>query len=140
MKEPAAGFWLSHHHPSELHRTYSFSKWHVCARCLGTYPTLMLALVWQQCAQAPLAAPWDLWGGVALLLPALLDWAHGQLRPSSGNNPWRTVTGVGLGLALGRSLYIHVHRPFPEVLVWQAGVVLAVALPVMLLRSWRSKG
>ena len=37
-----------------------------------------------------------------------------------------------LGLALGRSLYVHVQRPLPGVLLAQAALVTAVAVPVIL--------
>jgi hypothetical protein len=39
---------------------------------------------------------------------------------------------VLLGLALGRSLQVHVQRPLPAVLLAQAALVTAVALPVIL--------
>jgi uncharacterized membrane protein len=130
-------FWLSHHPPEELHRTYRLGTHHVCARCLGVYPLLVLGLGVQFATRAPLALAWEV-GAVALLtLPALLDWALGRFRPARGHNGWRTATGVLLGLALARSLYVHLQRPLPPVLLVQAALVTAVAVPVILLASRR---
>jgi uncharacterized membrane protein AbrB (regulator of aidB expression) len=70
--------------------------------------------------------------GTALVVPATLDWAWGRLRPHAGSNAWRTFTGALLGLGLARSLFIHVQRPLPLVLLAQLSLVTAVALPVIL--------
>ncbi|MFP2933237.1 DUF2085 domain-containing protein [Pyxidicoccus sp. 3LG] len=125
-------FWLSHHHPDEYNRTYVLGGVRVCARCLGTYPVLLAILVGLFVARAPLDWRWDVPAVLALTVPALGDWAVGRFRPSSGSNTVRTLTGVLLGLALGRSLYVHVQRPLPAVLLAQAALVTAVAVPVIL--------
>ncbi|MCE9672746.1 DUF2085 domain-containing protein [Myxococcus stipitatus] len=125
-------FWLSHHHPDEYNRTYLFGGLRVCARCLGTYPVMLAALVALFVARAPLRWRWDVPAVLLLTLPALVDWAVGRFRPASGSNAVRSVTGVLLGLALGRSLHVHLQRPLPEVLLAQAGLVTAVAVPVIL--------
>jgi len=125
-------FWLSHHPPNEFDRCYRFGSTHVCARCLGTYPTLFAGIVLQVLFRAPLEHPLDLALGVALVLPATLDWAWGRFNPHRFSNGWRTATGVVLGLGLARSLFIHLQRPFPQVLLVQALVVTGVAVPVIL--------
>ena len=125
-------FWLSHHFHEEMGRCYRFGSVHVCARCLGTYPVLAVGLMAQFIAHAPLWHPLDLPAGVALVLPATLDWAWGRFRPRSGSNPWRTLTGVLLGMGLGRSLFIHLQRPWPVLLATQAAVVTLLGLPVIL--------
>jgi len=125
-------FWLSHHHPDEYNRTYVLGGVRVCARCLGTYPVLLAALVGLFAVRAPLDWRWDVPAVLALTVPALGDWAVGRFRPASGSNAVRSLTGVLLGLALGRSLYVHVQRPLPEVLLAQAALVTAVAVPVIL--------
>jgi len=125
-------FWLSHHHPDEHNRTYVLGGARVCARCLGTYPVMLATLVGLFALHAPLHWRWDVVGVLALTLPALVDWAVGRFRPASGSNAVRTLTGVLLGLALGRSLHVHVQRPLPAVLLAQAALVTAVALPVIL--------
>ncbi len=125
-------FWLSHHHPDEYNRTYVLGGARVCARCLGTYPVLLACLVGLFAVRAPLDWRWDVPAVLGLTVPALGDWAVGRFRPASGSNAVRTLTGVLLGLALGRSLYVHVQRPLPEVLLAQAALVTAVAVPVIL--------
>ncbi|MBX5481994.1 MAG: DUF2085 domain-containing protein [Myxococcaceae bacterium] len=130
-------FWLSHHPEAELARTYRLGGVHVCARCLGTYPVLFSAIALQIAVRAPLRWRWDGLVAVGLLLPALLDWAYGRFRPLAGSNAWRTGTGVLLGLALGRTLYVHFRSPLPLWLLVQAALVTAVAVPVIVLRLRR---
>lgn len=129
-------FWLSHHHEEECNRTYLLGGVRVCARCLGTYPVLLAVLVGLFAVRAPLAWRWDVPVVLGLTLPALVDWSVGRFRPASGSNVVRTLTGVLLGVALGRSLFVHVQKPLPQVLLWQAALVTVVALPV-LAASWR---
>ena len=128
-------FWLSHQHPEEYNRTYVLGGVRVCARCLGTYPVLLVVLVALFKLRAPLAWRGDVPLVLGLTLPALVDWAVGRFRPTGGSNAVRTLTGVLLGMALGRSLFIHLQRPLPPVLLWQAALVAAVALPVLLATS-----
>ena len=125
-------FWLSHHPPEEFDRCYRFGSLHVCARCLGTYPTMLLGIALQLVFRAPLEHPLDVPLGVALVLPATLDWAGGRFDPHRFSNGWRKATGVLLGLGLARSLFIHLQQPFPLVLIVQALVVTGVAVPVIL--------
>lgn len=133
-------FWLSHHHPEEYDRCYAIGPLRVCARCLGVYPTMALTLVALFVLRAPLEHRADLPAVLALTAPATLDWAFGRFRPHALSNPWRTATGIALGLALGRSLFIHLQRPFPVVLLAQLALVTAVALPVILATYRRSRG
>lgn len=128
-------FWLSHHHEDEYNRTYLLGGVRVCARCLGTYPVLVAVMVGLFAVRAPLAWRWDVPAVLGLTLPALVDWAVGRFRPASGSNAVRTLTGVLLGVALGRSLFVHLQKPLPPMLVWQAALVLLVALPVLLVSS-----
>ncbi len=124
-------FWLSHHTADELHRCYRWGAVHLCARCLGVYPVLFSTVVLQFVGQAPLDSPADLPLVLALTVPATVDWAVGRFWPRVGSNPWRTATGVALGLALGRSLFVHLQRPFPAALVAQILLVTVVAVPVI---------
>jgi uncharacterized membrane protein len=125
-------FWLSHHHADELYRCWRIGNVPVCARCLGTYPTLFAIFFAQFVLHAPLSHPLDLPLALALTIPALADWAYGRFRPHAFTNAWRTLTGVALGLALGRTLFIHVQKPLPLALVAQAALVTVVAGPVIL--------
>ena len=132
-------FWLSHHHPEEYNRTYLLGGVRVCARCLGTYPVMLAVMVLLLRLRAPLTWRWDVPGVLGLTGPALVDWAWGRFHPSAGSNAVRTFTGVLLGMALGRSLSIHLRSPLPPVLVWQAALVAAVALPVLWVTSSRPR-
>jgi len=125
-------FWLSHHRDDELHRTYDLGGVRLCARCLGVYPVMFAAIAAQLAARAPLAWRWDAAWTLALFAPAVADWAAGRLAPAFGSNAWRTLTGVLAGLALGRSLYIHLQRPFPVWLLLQGAAVTVTALAVIL--------
>ena len=125
-------FWLSHHREDELHRTYAFGGARVCARCLGVYPVMFAAIAAQMAARAPLAWAWDGPWTLGLFAPAVLDWTVGRFAPRLGSNLWRTLTGALAGLALGRSLYIHLQRPFPVWLQVQVAAVTVAALAVIL--------
>lgn len=133
-------FWLSHHHPEEWNRTYALGGLRVCARCLGTYPVMFAVIAAQFALRVPLAWEHDGLWSIGLLLPALGDWAYGRFRPQAGSNALRTATGVLLGLALARTLYIHIQRPLPLWLLVQAAVVTGVAVPVILATYRRSRG
>ncbi len=132
-------YWLSHHPPSELDRCYRVGRFHVCARCLGTYPVLLVGLLGQIFLRAPLSLAADVPLSVGLVLPATLDWALGRFGPHRGSNAWRTFTGALLGLGLSRSLFIHLQRPFPLALLAQAAVVMGVALPVIFVAYLRNR-
>jgi hypothetical protein len=110
----------------------------VCARCLGTYPVLATFLAAQLSGHAPVVWTWDGPWAIGLLVPALADWALGQFRKDWGSNLLRTGTGALLGLALGRTLYVHLQHPFPPWLLAQMALVTAVALPVILTRRKRT--
>lgn len=125
-------FWLSHHPPDELDRCYRFGRFHLCARCLGTYPVMFAVIAVQLALHVPLEHRLDLPLCVALVVPATVDWALGRFQPHRFSNLWRTATGVLLGLGLGRSLFIHLQRPMPPALLAQAFVVTGVSLPVIL--------
>ncbi len=131
-------FLLSHHPRGQLDRTVALGAVRVCARCLGTYPTLVIALVLQLLAQAPLESPLDPVLALGLVSPALVDWAWGCFDPRSGTNRLRLLTGALLGLSLARTLYVHLHRPYHPWLLAQLGLVAGVAIPVLVL-TWRRK-
>ncbi|MBJ6764004.1 DUF2085 domain-containing protein [Myxococcaceae bacterium JPH2] len=125
-------FWLSHHHPDEYNRTYLLGGVRVCARCLGTYPVLVAVFLALFALRAPLMFGAEVPVGLVLVTPAVVDWAVGRFRPGAGSNALRSLTGVLLGAGLGRSLFIHVQRPLPTVLLAQSALVTAVAVPVIL--------
>jgi hypothetical protein len=131
--------WLSHHRAAEYHRTLVLGGVRLCARCLGTYPALATVLGLLLVVRAPLHWEGDVPAVLLLTLPALLDWCRGRLRPQGGHNAVRLLSGALLGAALGRSLYVHLQRPLPPVLVAQAALVTALAGPVIVLALWRAR-
>ena len=133
-------FWLSHHRVDELDRCWKLGGVYLCARCLGTYPILFAAIAAQLRLHAPLSHPLDLPIALGLLAPALADWAFGRFHPHAFGNPWRTFTGILLGLALGRTLFIHLQRPLPVSLLLQMALVTGVATPVILATYRRTTG
>ncbi len=110
MSDPAQGWRvvLSHHPTSELQRCYRLpvtSKGiHLCARCLGLYPVLLITLgieagLWRFESE-------DRWFlAFSLVTPAVIDWSASMLFAAPGSNEVRTITGVlagvGLGIAFG---------------------------------------
>jgi len=78
------------------------------------------------------------WVVLGLSLPAMVDWVLGQFWPHAFSNVWRTCTGGLLGLALGRTLYVHMREPFPMGLRWQLLASLVAVLLVLLLK-WRKQ-
>lgn len=103
----ARPFLLSHHEPHEYHRCHRVSflgrTVHLCARCSGIYPGIVLGLVaaWAD------VGPWA-WPAVVLTLPAfaLVDWAATTFRSATGTNRARTATGTLLGLAYGLGAWV----------------------------------
>jgi hypothetical protein len=89
--------------------------------------------------RAPLTWRYDVPFALLLTLPALADWAVGQFRPGSGSNLRRSATGALLGVALARTLYVHVQRPLPPALVAQLALALLVAMPILVFASWRAR-
>lgn len=123
---------LSHHQPAEYHRCYSPAVGgrpvHICARCLGIYPGIVVGLF---TPAGGVATPVGL---VALAaLPALLDWALTTFTHRTGFNIVRTATGalLGWGYGLGLTLLLFHGR----LAVVGIGVLYAVLAAVLLARS-----
>jgi len=129
------GFVLSHHRADDgigahCWRIGRAGPW-VCARCLGLYPAMGLALVLE-----PLWFPTLALGlrTVALALtvtPAWLAWAHDRLRPEA---PWpraaATLTAVPAGLGTGVWLWSHIRDPFHEAFTFSLALVAVLSLAV----------
>ncbi|MCL2012132.1 MAG: DUF2085 domain-containing protein [Cystobacterineae bacterium] len=128
-------FLFSHHREAELHRCYAVKGKYFCARCTGLYPVLALALmvqfVFYVSHEEMLVERYVVLG---LSLPAIVDWMWGQFWPHAFTNGWRTWTGGLMGLALGRTLYIHMKEPFPMGLRWQLLASLIAVFLVLLLK------
>jgi uncharacterized membrane protein len=117
--------------------------WAICARCLGMYPPLLLglALLFGLDVRGEIdLSPRPFEGTVLILgvLPALVDWVRGRLRPEAGTNAIRLLTGGLLGLALARTIHLQGRAPFEppavEVLFF---LVVAVGVGEILYRALR---
>lgn len=130
---------LAHHEPAEYDRCYCVRargrEEHLCARCLGVYPGILLGLLAVRYGLVP-----NLQFLAVATLPALalVDWTLTGLGKRDGTNPVRTGTGValgvGYGLGLGRLLFLGDAR------VVVVGVGYAVVAGALLLYSLRSSG
>ncbi len=79
--------------------------------------------------------PWEFYVFVGLSTPAVLDWARGRIDPDAGTNRLRIATGVFLGLALARALYLNARAPLTPPGVW---MLVYVALAALVGWAWSS--
>ncbi|MBK8480889.1 MAG: DUF2085 domain-containing protein [Proteobacteria bacterium] len=110
----------------------------VCARCAALYSALLLIVALQLALRArlgpqPLPDAALALGGAA---PALLDWGSARLGGRSGRGR-RLWTGGLLGLALGRTLFLHWRDPPGELLAIQLALLLTGGATVERLRRRR---
>ncbi len=119
-------FLLSHHEGSGLSRCFRAGRLHVCARCSGLWPALIAAIA-LLVARPLRASRWDLPAELALVLPALWDWARSLRRPALGTNLGRAGTGLLLGLGLARAAVLGHSQGYAS-----AGFVF----PILLCSSW----
>ncbi len=134
MPVHASSFWLAHHPPESLHRCFRVGSLFICARCLGTYPAAGLALTVQLFRGDFGSTLNDAFWVMGLALPAVLDWARGQFRPHSGSNRTRLLTGLLLGLAIGRAVFLHMLEPFGLPMVGLLCEAAAAVLVIIALR------
>lgn len=133
LREGLAATWpylLSHHPPSQYHRCWPLSiagrDVHLCARCSGIYPGILLGLVAYWIGPAAVAS---LVVVVLLPAPALLDWSITAFTSREGSTVFRTATGLALGYAYGLGL---AHLASGDMRVFAIGVAYAVATGVLL--------
>lgn len=120
---------LSHHTPSELYRCYAPElrgrRVHLCARCTGIYPGILVGLVTAVLTSGIVHSPTvSLFVVLVCPLPALVDWTVTTFSRRRGYNAVRTATGLLLGLAYGIGLYRLVLGGDLRILL--VGVVYAV--------------
>lgn len=127
---------LSHHVPGERHRCYAprlFGRTvHLCARCTGVYPGILLGLGWA--LLGPAVLPRLLLVAV-LPVVALFDWTVTAYTDRRGHNVVRTATGALLGFAYGLGLVLLFLAG--EVLVLAVGAVYAVLAGALLRAAGR---
>lgn len=109
-------FLLSHHQPEHYDRCVRIGGQWVCARCLGLYPPMIVGFGLQlglhrHFGELLQPRPWEAAILMALALPAVIDWVRGRVRPESGTNPGRLLTGLLLGVVLARTLYLNARAP-----------------------------
>lgn len=122
---------LAHHRRDQAHRCVQLPlqgrRLALCARCLGLYPAMAVTLALQAALGIGRAPLWDWWlvlGGTA---PGLLDWGAGIIDPASGSNLRRLFSGILLGAALGRSLWLYFADPHQEVFWVQVMLIIFTA-------------
>ncbi len=111
-------FLLSHHEPGrydkKCYRAFN-SSIHVCARCTGLYPAMLVALIAEPFLDISMTASWRMAIFLLLVFPAWLAWAHDVLHP---DRPWPrlagTLTAVPAGLGTGLLLWGHIRNPFHQ--------------------------
>jgi uncharacterized membrane protein len=140
MSRPIYWFPLSH---QSLHNRYRCLmlplgriRLALCSRCLGLYPTMVAVWVVQFLGIWPLSREWDWWVALGAAVPALASWGLGRLG-HRGRNIWRVATGVALGVALGRSLFMYFREPANEVFWVQMALILCTVLAFEWVRSLR---
>jgi len=132
---------LAHHPPGQANRCVLLpvAGRHValCARCLGFYPLLLVTLTAQALLDPPRLGALDWWVVLGGAFPGLLDWGAGVLDPRGGSNRRRVGTGMVIGVAAGRAIWLQWNDPLAEPFWVLAALVLAVALIVLWIRRIR---
>ncbi|MXV61641.1 DUF2085 domain-containing protein [Natronorubrum sp. JWXQ-INN-674] len=133
---------LSHHLPSERDRCYSPTVFgrriHLCARCTGIYPGILVALVASMFASGLAhSSTAALFVVLAFPLPALVDWTITTFTERSGSNGVRTMTGVLLGYGYGVGLsQLFLAADFRIAAV---GIVYGVTAGILIYTSQRNQ-
>ena len=109
----------------------------MCARCLGLYPVVAGALALQAALRPASMGQLDWWFVLGATAPGLLDWGAGVIDPASGSNIRRLITGILLGAALGRSLWLYFGDPRHEVFWVQVLLVIFGGLAVLAVKRIR---
>jgi uncharacterized membrane protein len=96
---------LSHHEPPFMHRCWRFSirgrSLYICARCSALLIGILLALIIQFNIFYIVLTPLTFLGAFVLSLPAVFDWSTQTLGLRESRNPFRALTGLLLGYAVG---------------------------------------
>jgi uncharacterized membrane protein len=133
---------LAHHRRDQLERCLLVPlggdrRLALCARCLGLYPALALALLLQARLRLGPAGTADWVLALSGVFPALFDWGLSWLGRRRGSNALRLATGLLLGLSLGRGFWLYFRDPRCEVFWVQLGLLVFGALAFELVRRLR---
>jgi uncharacterized membrane protein len=138
-RPPLVHWALAHHRPADVDRCLLL-RWGgrrvaLCARCAGLYPVLGVALALQLAIGTGPLGGWDWAVALGGVVPMVVDWGAGRLRAYRGSNLLRALTGAVGGIALGRSIYLHLKDPSYEVLWVQLALLAFALLAVELVRG-----
>jgi len=140
-RPPLVHWALAHHRPSDVDRCLLLRcgarRVALCARCIGLYPVLGVTLALQLVRGIGPLGGWDWAVALGGVVPMVVDWGAGRLGAYRGSNPLRILTGAFGGIALGRSLYLHLRDPSYELLWVQLALLAFALLAVELVRSLR---
>jgi len=133
---------LSLSRPGVLHRCVKVSlrgrDIHLCARCLGLYPALLVGLVanlWSARSGTPSLPQWV---ELAIRLIVPIVGASGWGVEQAGvplPKPVRVVSGALLGVGVGWVLGIHLRAPYPAAL-FELAAGLGLVVVLALLARW----
>jgi uncharacterized membrane protein len=132
---------LAHHRPEAadrcVHLPFGPLRVALCARCLGLYPTLGVALAAQAALRLGRAGNADWWLCLVGLAPALFDWGLSMLGRARGSNAMRLLTGVVLGVSLARGFWLYFRDQRCEIFWVQMGLLAAGAAAFAFVRWLR---
>ena len=109
----------------------------LCARCTGFHTALLVALVLQAWLHLGRVGTADWIIAISGIFPALFDWGLSYLGRRRGSNAMRLATGVVLGIAHGRALWLFIREPRCEVFWVQIGLCAFGVLAFELVRRLR---
>jgi uncharacterized membrane protein len=120
---------FSHHPVHQLNRCYRVHfgsrSLFICARCMGLYPVLAVALVVSLSAGPGWGvSPWVM---ALFCVPALVDWGVARIGLAEGVNTVRIATGALAGLGFGLGLPGYFRNP-SDPNFWYSLGSLAVAV------------
>lgn len=123
---------LSHHRQDEYYRCFELScrgkKYFVCSRCLGIYTGIACSLIYYFFISEKLLPYLMI---AALPLFALADWTVTSFGTYKGNNAFRFISGLLLGIAYFHGM-TELLLNFPDYRILAAGVFYAFAAAILL--------
>ena len=125
---------LSHHRKGDEGRCLKVRGLLVCSRCAGLYPAAALTLL-THAAGLRLSPLQDALVLYALPAPALIDWGATFIDGRPGTNTSRLLSGVLLGVSVGRLVFINATTPFVGKVVSWLCLTGGLALIALLIRA-----
>lgn len=107
----------------------------LCARCFALYSTLFALLTLQFLFKGPGFFPYEGVFLIALSLPAAFDWGI-HLLGWPGRLSLRLITGMLLGIGLGRSAYHYIQNPYDEIFWIQLIFLSIIMISFIIVKSF----